>query len=364
MTELQLKKISVEGFKSIRSLKDFELRPVNVLIGANGAGKSNLLSVFPFMRADARGYLDKFVAESGGADIFCFQGPKMTQRINVEYEIGHFWYGSEFEWTTGNDLFRVQGHIGGRTVLDRWDVPSDAGQSVADLYGDEPNSNADDIRRIVSNWVTYHFHDTSRYSGIKRDQNARHDRLLEPDGSNIAAYLRAIKETDVQTYNGILSTVRSAAPFIDDFILEPRTMGQEEKVRLEWKQKGSDYPFQPYQLSDGTLRFICLAVALSQPVPPPIIIVDEPELGLHPMALELFAAMVRQASAKSQIILSTQSPTLLNHFEPDEIIVAQRDGAESTFSRLNEKELEAWLADYTLGDLWQKNVIEGGPTFA
>lgn len=157
-----------------------------------------------------------------------------------------------------------------------------------------------------------------------------------------------------------------AAPFFDDFTLRPMP-GNEEMVQLEWQQRGSDYPFRANQLSDGTLRFICLATALLQPNPPPTMLFDEPELGLHPYALTLLGNLFRQAvrsSGKSifqQIIISTQSAPLLNEFTPEDIIIVDRAHGESTFRRLNAGFLSEWLQEYTLGELWQKNVLGGRP---
>lgn len=135
----------------------------------------------------------------------------------------------------------------------------------------------------------------------------------------------------------------------------------DEKVRLYWKQQGSDYPMRPHLFSDGALRFICLTTALLQPDPPSTMIIDEPELGLYPYAIEILAELIEAASKKSQLIISTQSPTLVDYFNPDNIIVVVRENGESKFKRLNTAELAHWLDDYSLGDLWRKNVIAGGP---
>ncbi len=148
-------------------------------------------------------------------------------------------------------------------------------------------------------------------------------------------------------------------PFFDNFILRPN---RNEKVRLRWRQKGSDYPLKPHHLSDGTLRFICLTTALLQPDPPSTIIIDEPELGLHPYAIDILAELIEAASNRTQLIISTQSPALVDNFEPEDIIVVDRKKGASVFTRLDKEELSSWLEDYSLGDLWRKNVIAGGPT--
>ena len=151
------------------------------------------------------------------------------------------------------------------------------------------------------------------------------------------------------------------APFFRDFKLRPKKNNGDEIIDLEWEQKDSDYPFHASQLSDGTLRFIALATALLQPSPPATILIDEPELGLHPQALEVLANLILQAQKRTQLIVSTQSAPLLNAFEPDQIVVIDREEGASRFRRLEAENLAAWHAeDYTLGDLWQKNVYGEG----
>jgi predicted ATPase len=173
-----------------------------------------------------------------------------------------------------------------------------------------------------------------------------------------------LRDQHKDSYELIRDTIRMVAPFFDDLKLRPQKNGEDEVVQLEWAQVGSDYPFHPSQLSDGTLRFICLATALLQPNPPSTIVIDEPELGLHPFALALLASLFKQAAARgAQVIASTQSAPLLNNFEPEDVIVVDRAEGESRFRRLSAEELASWLAeDYTLGELWQKNVYGGGPS--
>jgi predicted ATPase len=183
---------------------------------------------------------------------------------------------------------------------------------------------------------------------------------LRFDASNIAPFLLNLRNSNRGkiVYDQIIDTIRLVTPFFDNFILEPNN---HEKVRLNWCQKGSDYPLKPQHLSDGTLRFICLTTALLQPNPPSTIIIDEPELGLHPYAIEILAELIKSVSRKTQLIISTQSPSLVDYFEPEDIIVVNREKGASTFRRLNKGELASWLDDYSLGDLWRKNIVTGGP---
>lgn len=217
------------------------------------------------------------------------------------------------------------------------------------------------VHDAVSSWTVYHFHDTSLLAPMRRDQSARDFEQFRPDASNIAAFLLHLRENYESSYTLIRDTVRLVAPFLDDFLLRPEQKGGEEKVRLEWRQRGSDFPFQPVHFSDGTLRFICLATALLQPRPPSTILVDEPELGLHPYAIALLADLIQSASERTQAIISTQSPTLLDHFEPEDVVVVTREDGRSGFERLEPHKLAEWLQEYSVGELWQKNVVRGGP---
>jgi predicted ATPase len=218
------------------------------------------------------------------------------------------------------------------------------------------------IYDAISSWKIYHFHDTGKNASMRRSETIDDNDYLRFDAANIAPFLLDLKNSKrsskTTAYRQIVDTIRLVTPFFDDFILRPYN---NEKVRLNWRQKGSDYPLKPQHLSDGTLRFICLTTALLQPNPPSTIIIDEPELGLHPYAIEILAELIKSVSRKTQLIISTQSPTLVDYFEPEDIIVVNREKGASTFTRLNKGELAVWLDDYSLGDLWRKNIVTGGP---
>uniref|UniRef100_A0A7C4VQT7 Recombinase RecF n=1 Tax=Desulfatirhabdium butyrativorans TaxID=340467 RepID=A0A7C4VQT7_9BACT len=359
--------LSINGFKSIRSLKDFKLNQLNLLVGANGAGKSNFVSFFRMLRAMSEEGLATFVTENGGADGFFFGGPKHTPEIEAHLKFGQ----NEYRFTlaptasvklmvkeeavlyTGGDGWKRYAGGGTESQLKQW---KEKRSNWGSHYGPEHY-----VYEAVSSWLVYHFHDTSATAGMRRDHSVRNWRELQPDASNIAAFLLRLKTRNPECFEQIREAVQIIAPFFDDFLLEPETQGDNEVVRLEWRQKGSSYPFQPWQLSDGTIRFICLATALLQPSPPSTIVIDEPELGLHPFALDVLAGLMRDASERTQLIVSTQSPALLNHFDPSEVIVVDREAGASRFRRLDAESLSEWLRDFALGDLWQKNVFDGGP---
>ena len=212
----------------------------------------------------------------------------------------------------------------------------------------------------MQSWVVYHFHDTSESARIKQTGDIADNQVLRPDASNLAAFLFLLKEKHPDHYAGIVDRIRMVAPFFDDFLLRPQPLN-EEKIRLEWKERGSDAYFNAHALSDGTLRFICLATLLLQPSLPSIVLLDEPELGLHPYAIAVLADLLRDAATKTQVVASTQSVSLVNQFEPKDVIVVEREGPETTFRRLDQADMAQWLEEYTLGELWEKNVLGGRP---
>jgi predicted ATPase len=363
-----IKKLCISGYKSIRELVDLELHPLNILIGANGAGKSNFVGFFRFLREMVSQRLQLSVAKSGGADTILYLGPKITQRITGKFYFENNGYEFALDPTADNRLvFSSETlYFSGFSSNPFWQAMG-SGHEESRLKGAfetlGTGSIASYVYPAVSNWVVYHFHDTSDTAPMKRECTVRDYEYLRSDGANLAAFLFRMKLHRKPTYDFIRDTVRMVAPFFDDFTLRPQKSGQDDTVQLEWTQVGSEYPFHPSQLSDGTLRFICLATALLQPELPATIIVDEPELGLHPYALNLLSDLIHEAAAKgTQVIVSTQSAALLDEFEPDDIIVVDRDKGQSRFRRLTADEIKHWLAeDYTLGELWQKNVYGGGP---
>jgi len=369
-------KITLKGFKSIRSLEDFPLRNLNILIGANGAGKSNFVDFFRLLRAMANGRLQTFVLEQGGGDGFFFMGPKYTQRMAARLEFGENAYEFTLAPTASAELMFDEQHIhyaggskaGGATysapkgtrepaLKGPQDRETELGRFQAKLFDTLGLS----IHGAVSSWVVYHFHDTSMLAPMRRPGSVRDNEYLRPDAANLGAYLLMLRERHQRIYERIRDTTRLAAPFFDDFKFRPRSSNGDETLQLEWTQRGSDYPFLVTQLSDGTLRFIALTTALLQPEPPATILLDEPELGLHPYALNLLAALLKKAATQTQVIVSTQSAPLLDNFEAEDVIVVEREDGASAFKRLCSADLEEWLKNYSLGELWEKNIIGGRP---
>jgi len=338
-------KITLKGFKSIRDLEDFPLRNLNILIGANGAGKSNFVSFFTFLREAVEDRLGVYVAKKGGADDHLFLGPKMTKQIYAYLHFGPNGYEISLEPTLRGSLVFTDERI-------RFDGDAKTPPVNVSLGTGHYESRLREQRKATANWVTsrpisdsiprwavYHFHDTSDKAPIRRACSVQDNERLREDGENLAAFLLMLHDQHQSTYEKIRDTVRLAAPFFDDFKFRPRPSDGETKLQLEWTQKDSDYPFLVSQLSDGTLRFIALTTALLQPNPPSTILLDEPELGLHPYALNLLAALLKKAAIKTQVIVSTQSARLLDNFEAEDIIVVERKDGASTFERPSSEKL-------------------------
>jgi len=219
------------------------------------------------------------------------------------------------------------------------------------------------FRDLLNHCRVFHFHDTSPTSPVRRFCYIDDNKVLASDAGNLAAVLYRLKrQNGGMAYQRIVKTIRQIAPFFDDFDLAP-SVETGRDIILNWRHVESADIFGPHQLSDGTLRAMCLITLLLQPEDelPELIIIDEPELGLHPYALNVTASLLKKASNHAQVLVSTQSSSLLDNFEPEDIVVADRKGRESTFRRLNAVELEDWLKEYSLGEIWEKNVIQGGP---
>ncbi len=363
-----IKRLTIEGFKSIRKLEDFALSPLNVLIGANGAGKSNFVAFFRLLREIIDQRLQQTVAMEGGADAQLYLGPKVTLRVRGRFAFGANSYEFELAPTSDNrfifakEFVSFTGMFHSRQMLGSGHLEAKLKERKDDRGKSGPHGVSWHVYEAVSGWVVYHFHDTSPESGVRRQRAINDNEYLRPDAGNLAAFLYRIQQTNPNHYEKIRDVVRLAAPFFNDFKLRP-VVDKPELIQLEWLQKDSDYPFRPSQLSDGTLRFICLATALLQPSPPATMLFDEPELGAHPYALTLLANLFQQAAKDTvhQVIVSTQSAQLVNEFDPEDVIVVERTQGESVFRRLESAKLSGWLEDYTLGELWQKNVFGGGP---
>lgn len=359
--------ITVKGFKSISNIEKLELRPINVIIGPNGSGKSNFIGVFSFLYAIRHGNLQEYVAKAGGANRLLFFGSKVTEHIHL-----HISFNDEVnQYRIELDPTQEDSLIPAGELVYYWDKEKYEAPYDVPLYlkrneaGISSSSNTGislHVQAHLDSWRIYHFHDTSSNSPMRRTEDVNDNRYLRPDGANLAAFLYFLKQKHEAEYSLILRTVQRVAPFLKDFILEPLALN-EKKIRLEWRHQNTEDYFDVSSLSDGTLRFIALTVLLLQPTElrPSVILIDEPELGLHPYAITMLAALIKQASVHTQVILSTQSAPLLDHFEPEDVLVAKLVEGGTQLTRLSSDSLNIWLEEYSLGQLWEKNEIGGRP---
>lgn len=374
----RLSKLRIAGWKSIRDMEPaLELGPLNVLIGANGSGKSNFVSFFRMMSEIAGRRLQAHIARSGGPDSVLHHGVKATR--DVEAFLDFEGEGAPYRYSFGLTyavpdllIFRYE-NLGppGVIVAETGETMYAGGFFLTETSLNRPgaperNAAVDqtikETLRFLSQFRVYHFHDTSETAKIRQPGYIEANYNLYSDGGNLAALLYLYRQTRPWIYDRIVRTVRKVMPMLDDFVLEPQRLNP-RYILLNWKQKGSDYVFGPHQISDGSLRAMALITLFLQPAEdlPALIVVDEPELGLHPHAIGIIAGLIRAASLNSQVILTTQSTTFLDHFEPEEVIVVDSRDGRSLFRRLDLDGLKDWLEDYSIGHLWEKNVVGGGP---
>lgn len=360
-----IRTVKVSGYKSLRHA-EIELTSLNVLIGANGAGKSNFASLFNFLAASLDAKLDSFVGRNGGPHSILFQGAKTTDELAVAVtattDAGTGTLYQRCAFKPPDSLFYSGDHAGRQTNIDRSDeILIDDLCSIIKHDG-EGHPGRLIYESLKSRTFRLHLLDTSLNSSIRTEGYIEDNEQLHGDGGNLAARLYLFKQKTPKVFERIRSTVQKVVPGFDDFVLEPKRLNP-KNILLNWRQTGSDYILGPHQLSDGSLRSIALVTTLIQPISdlPDLIVLDEPELGLHPHAATMIAGLIRAASVNSQIIVCTQSPTFVDEFLPEEVIVAETRDRESSFRRLDADSLQNWMEEYSLGELWQKNVIGGGP---
>ena len=314
------------------------------------------------------GRLQQYIGSTGRAMSNLYFGPKVTPQLEAElvFEVGN---GTDsyrmrlFHGAGDSLIFAEETLIFHKTGFPKPKTVSLGGGQQETLIGDEAEKQepiAKTLLHLMNRCRVYHFHDTSPTSRVRQYCYVDDKRWLMPDAANLAAVLYELKTRQELVYRRIVGTIRQVAPFFKDFDLEPTTS---KDIILNWRHQESDLVFGPHQLSDGTMRAICIISLLLQPKDslPYLIVVDEPELGLHPYALNVIASLFQSASQHTQVLVSTQSSTFLDGFEPEDIVVVERNGEATEFSRPDAEKLTSWLEDYSLGETWEKNIIGGGP---
>jgi len=361
----RLDRIEIEGYRSIKKLK-LRLKAINILIGANGAGKSSLVGAFGLLGDLVDGGLQQHVGLRGGANALLHFGVKKTKRLRVKVSFGVNAYEAVLEPSAKDRLIFAseKAYFQGEGDRLRPYVENlGEGQKESGLEEEaaKPDKVAHHMLKAMRGWKIFQFHDTSATAGIKQKHAIGDSCTLQSDGANLAALLFGLKKRAPKKYRAIVDVSRAVAPFFDEFVLEPDEMDP-KVIQLEWRHKSDPGYFDASSLSDGTLRFMCLAALLLQPTKPSVIVIDEPELGLHPAAIVQLAALLRLASRECQVVVATQSVTLLDQFASEDVIVVERSNGDSTFERLAKDQVRGWLDDYSLGELWLKNVLGGRPS--
>jgi len=361
-----IEKIGICNYKSIRDVF-IPLRKINILIGENGAGKSNFISFFEMVKAIYDRRLGAYMLSNGGINAQLYRGLKYSKYIKglIDYDNRNAFFftlrpgvGDKAYIEETGEYFNKNGVISkDYQSWDRmnWDKTVEESEISERKY-----PRAIYIKTLLESFIVYHFHDTSKTSPMRQPCPVGDNATLRHDASNLPAVLYRLQQTDISAFRLIEATVRSVAPYFKRFKLAPM-MTDESRIKLEWEEEDSDMYLDASSLSDGTLRFIALATLLLQTNLPDTIIIDEPELGLHPAAMVKLSAMIKKAASKAQVIIATQSVTLISNFSIEDLIVVGRNENQSTFHRLDEKDFDQWLEEYSVGELWEKNIIGGRP---
>ena len=339
--------VKIEGYKSILS-QHIELRPMNIVLGGNGVGKSNLLSVFPFFRKIIQSR-DWEYSHTVDASRLLYMGRKVTDKIRLSFHFTESWLN-----LMTVELKDVDNSLRVRSLF------VEENENLVSSLVQINEANAGKLRDLVDQYWVHHFQDTGDKSSYRTTSRVSDNRFLRADGSNLASVLYRIRVLDPGLFRRIEDVIHEVTPSFRCFDLMPDAIDN-EYIRLQWHPVGEDVLFDEHQLSDGTLRMMSLVTLLLQPNLPSLILIDEPEIGLHPAAVSILADLLKRASENTQIIISTQSIDLVNHFSPENIIVGDYVNNQSVFKRLNTEELKSWLDDYTLGELWEKNIFGGQP---
>lgn len=374
---LKLNKIELKGYKSIDS--NGQTIPVNddvtVLIGANGVGKSNIVSFFQLLGFAMSGSLQTYIGENGFADSFLYYGSKNTDGIKANLKFSSEDSDNEYTfhlaYAAGDQLIYKEETISflKKGSNEPFELTMDVGKKESQLFTNRYGKYSKSINifiNLLKGCQYFQFHDTTKDSKIRKNGFIGDNRFLRSDAGNLASFLYGIKyqEGGEKYYNRIVRYIRLVMPQFGDFVMRPSVVNP-DYISLDWREKDSDFIFSVNQISDGTLRFMALATLLLQPTKtmPSIMVIDEPELGLHPVAISILAGLIKKASENAQIVIATQSPRLLDEFNPDNVVVIERDEIKKTsvFKKLSSESLKAWESEYTTSELWDKNVIGGRP---
>ncbi len=372
----KIESIRIQGFRSLTDVQISEMPDATVLIGSNGSGKSNFIRFFEMLSwMLGPQQLGEFIARQGGADDQLFGGnvrtPRMEAEIRMRTDRGRNDYRFALSYAHPDRfIFTEEGlrySAFGYSTEAPWQYLGSGHTEAKIIQASQPGGiegvnsiTASVIVNLIRAIAVYQFHDTSDISGFKKKWDLWDNRTLRSHGGNLAAALYRLQRQDLGRYELICHQIGRVLPDFDRFEIED----DYGKVLLRWKAKWTEKTFGAHLTSDGSLRFFALVTLLNLPpeMLPSIILLDEPELGLHPAAISLIGGMIRSLSTERQIILATQSPLLVSSFDLDEIVVLDIQDGRTKFTKHGPGDYQRWLDDsFTTGDLWQKNLLGGRP---
>lgn len=370
----RIESVQIEGFRSLREVT-FRPNPgVTVLVGPNGAGKSNLLHFFHLLRSMVPlQRLGRFVAFEGGANDQLFHGrhrtPEMKGEISIRTGAGRNEYaftlnrGRRDQFFFAEERYRFSHPEDGADV--EWRHLGSGHDETRLLEAAQPSEDARHrgAARTITDFLqavtSYQFQDTSKNSPFTNRCHVTDSFRLWPNGGNLAAVLYRMQREDERRYEELCGQIGWIFPVFERFAIEE----ENEYVILRWRARNSDQIIGAHLTSDGALRFFALMALLILPSTqlPNVILLDEPELGLHPEAIALVAGMIRSLATERQIVIATQSPLLVDEFGLEDLRVLDLKDGETVMKSVNPDEYRVWLDDYGAGGLWMTNLLGGNP---
>jgi predicted ATPase len=382
-------RLSVRGYRRLKAV-DVPLRRLNVLIGANGVGKTSILDVFRLLGASADRRLVASVLEAGGLrSILTADGstsslefriafqPESEGDINYEFSLTE--EGALQALSIGNErLAQDQSlrhpavliettagwpyyHTGNGLVTVLSDAAYDRSsydRAETALSQSPPRTEAITFRnKIASISAIYHALDVSQRAPVKGPQRLYPTRIPSVDGADLLSCLWTIRETDHGRYEDIENSLRAAFQNFEKLEFPPVAAGM---FGLGWRDSTFARPLYASELSEGTLRFLWLATLLQSPELPAVTLIDEPEVSLHPEMMRIITELMRGAAERTQLVVATHSDRFVRFLRPEELLVCDLDESGGmTTQWADELNLKAWLEDYTLDQLWSKGILGG-----
>ena len=352
--------------------EEITLEPLNIIIGQNASGKSNLVDVIKLLRSlpQEKG-LANFISQNGGISEWIWKGEKKSKPTKVEvfiHNISDFKYSIAIENASQrakiiqeeiSNLSNKQKIESSKSSHPEVSILSSLRISLKDIKNKDVLELALPIIGVLSESKIKTYTDLS----ITRSSKVRNPQILSlpkefisEDANNLNLVLKDV-ERKGNTKDKIVENLKKFNPKIKDYSFEQLA----EYIYLFIREDGLKKPISAMRLSDGTLRYLCLLAILCHPEPPPLICIEEPETGLHPDILPTIAELMIEASQRTQLIVTTHSDILVSAFSeiPEAVLVCEKDEDGTHFTRLNADKLKVWLEEYTLGEAWLRGAIGG-----